>query len=198
MPQVVDELAAIVPNRVYAAIPKTADVQDGYQDVTIAELAGSVNFMARWLEKRFGRSETFETITYVGLSDLKGITILLAAIKVGYKVRYHIVKILYFHTDLHGQMLVPSPRNPPAINLHLMNATASSKVLYATELEPLMKPLQAMAPSTEFQAVPPFQEMLDGDGNTTPYPYVKTFEEARNDPIVVLHSSGSTGKAERP
>ncbi|KAL2288752.1 hypothetical protein FJTKL_03420 [Diaporthe vaccinii] len=50
-----------------------------------------------------------------------------------------------------------------------------------------------MTSSTEFQAVPPFQEMLDGDGNTTPYPYGKTFEEARDDPIVVLHSSGSTG-----
>lgn len=88
MPQVVDELAASTPDRVYAAIPKTSDVQDGYRDVTIAELAHCVNFMARWLEERFGKSETFETITYVGLSDLKGITILLAAIKVGFKVRH--------------------------------------------------------------------------------------------------------------
>lgn len=86
VPQVVDELAATDPDRVYAAIPKTSDVQDGYRDVTIAELSSCVNFMARWLEQRFGKSETFETITYVGLSDLKGITILLAAIKVGYKV----------------------------------------------------------------------------------------------------------------
>lgn len=85
VPQVVDELAAKVPDRVYAAIPKTSDVQDGYRDVTIAELAQCVNFMARWLEEKFGKSETFETLTYVGLSDLKGITILLAAIKVGYK-----------------------------------------------------------------------------------------------------------------
>lgn len=75
-----------------------------------------------------------------------------------------------------------------------MDATGSTKVLYATELEPLVKPLQAMAPSTEFQAVPSFQQMLDGDGDTSAYPYGKTFEEARNDPIVVLHSSGSTGK----
>lgn len=78
-----------------------------------------------------------------------------------------------------------------------MNATGSNKVLYATELGPLMRPLQAMTSSTEFQAVPPFQEMLDGDGNTTPYPYGKTFEEARDDPIVVLHSSGSTGKTRK-
>lgn len=86
MPQVVDDLAATVPDRVYAAIPKTSDVKDGYRDITIADLARCVNFMARWLEGRFGKSKTFETITYVGLSDLKGIATLLAAIKVGYKV----------------------------------------------------------------------------------------------------------------
>lgn len=75
-----------------------------------------------------------------------------------------------------------------------MNATACNKVLYAAELAPLMKPLQALASSARFEAVPSFQEMLDGKEGVTPYPYVKTFEEARNDPIVVLHSSGSTGK----
>lgn len=100
VPQVVDQLAATVPDRVYAAIPKTSDVQDGFQDVTIAELANCINFMARWLEKRFGRSETFETITYVGLSDLKGITILLAAIKVGYKVHRHTCRNFRYHTYL--------------------------------------------------------------------------------------------------
>lgn len=101
VPQVVDELAATAPDRVYAAIPKTSDVQDGYRDVTMAELSGCVNFMARWLEQRFGKSETFETITYVGLSDLKGITILLAAIKVGYKVRLLTLRKRILSTDLH-------------------------------------------------------------------------------------------------
>lgn len=75
-----------------------------------------------------------------------------------------------------------------------MNATGSNKVLYAAELSPWTKPLQTMAPSAKFEAVPFFQEMLDGDGSTAPYPYGKNFDEARNDPIIVLHSSGSTGK----
>lgn len=86
VPQVLDELDADDPTRVYAAVPKTADLKDGYRDVTVADMARCVNFMAAWLEKKFGKSTTFESITYVGLSDLKGITILLAAIKAGYKV----------------------------------------------------------------------------------------------------------------
>lgn len=87
VPQVLDELATTDPKRVYAAIPKTSDVKDGYQDVTVADLARCVNFMAKWIEDKFGRSDAFETITYVGLSDLRGIVTLLAAIKTGYKVR---------------------------------------------------------------------------------------------------------------
>ena len=86
VPQVLDELAISDPGRVYAAIPKTADVKDGYRDVTVADLAACANFMARWIEDRFGRSDGFETITYVGLSDLKGMALLLGAIKTGYKV----------------------------------------------------------------------------------------------------------------
>lgn len=87
-PLVLDELAKSDPKRVYAAIPKTADVKHGYQDITVAELARCVNFMADWLEDKFGRSTDFETITYLGLSDLRGIVTLLAAIKTGYKVSH--------------------------------------------------------------------------------------------------------------
>lgn len=86
VPQVLDELARTDPHRVYAAIPKTADVKDGYQDVTVADLARAVDFIAKWIHDKFGTSSNFETITYVGLSDLKGIVTLLAAVKTGYKV----------------------------------------------------------------------------------------------------------------
>lgn len=87
VPQVLDELAVTDPERVYAAVPKTANVKDGYQDITVADLASCVNFTAKWIEKKFGTSADFETITYIGLSDLRGIVTLLAAIKTGYKVR---------------------------------------------------------------------------------------------------------------
>lgn len=65
----------------YAAIPKTSNVKDGYHDVSVACLARCVDFMAKWIEDKFGRSDSFETITYIGLSDLRGPVTLLAAIK---------------------------------------------------------------------------------------------------------------------
>ncbi|KAM0814113.1 putative Carrier domain-containing protein [Seiridium cardinale] len=173
IPNVLDELRNTDPTRVYAAIPKTADVKDGFVDITVADLARCVDFMAQWIEDRFGKSDKFETITYVGPSEPRGPVLFLAAVKAGYK------------------LLLPSPRNTPSINLSLMEQTGSTKLLHAPELGPLIKPMRALAPSIHIEAVPTFEEMLDS--NPAHYPFSKSFEEARNDPIIVLHSSGSTG-----
>lgn len=94
VPQVLDELATAEPERVYASIPKTTDVKDGYRDITMADLARCVNFMAKWIEDKFGRSNSFETITYIGLSDLRGVATFLGAIKTGYKVRKFPVSVI--------------------------------------------------------------------------------------------------------
>lgn len=72
-----------------------------------------------------------------------------------------------------------------------MIQTASEKVLYAAELEPLIQPLEEIMTSASFDAVPSLLVMLDS--KPEPYHYRKRFEEARHDPIAVLHSSGSTG-----
>jgi hypothetical protein len=86
MPAVLDELAATNPNRLYGAIPKTTEMKDGFRDISVADLARCVNFMARWMEDRFGRSDKFETITYMGTSDFRGTVVFIAAVKCGYKV----------------------------------------------------------------------------------------------------------------
>lgn len=86
MPRVLDELAKTNPDKAFAAIPKTSDVKDGYRDISVADMARCVDFMAKWLEEKYGRSNKFETITYIGLSDLRGPAIVLAAVKAGYKV----------------------------------------------------------------------------------------------------------------
>lgn len=86
LPNVVDELRNSSPSRVYASCPKTADVADGFFDFTVADLGRCVDFMASWIENKFGRSDNFETITYIGLSEIRGPVTFLAAIKAGYKV----------------------------------------------------------------------------------------------------------------
>ncbi|KAI1505652.1 acetyl-CoA synthetase-like protein [Biscogniauxia marginata] len=173
LPLVLDELAESNPNRLFAAIPKTANVTDGFRDITVADLAHCVNFMAQWIEDRFSRSDNFETISYIGISDLRGPILFQAAVKCGYK------------------LLLPSPRNTPSTNKSLMDQTGCTKILHPSEVAPLVKQLQDLEPSVHTQTIPSFEEMM----RSTPekYNYRKSFYEARDDPIVVLHSSGSTG-----
>lgn len=86
LPCVLDELARTYPRRLFCAIPKSADISEGFNDITVSEVARCVDFMAAWVEDRFGQSETFETIGYIGIPDLRGVVIFYATVKYGYKV----------------------------------------------------------------------------------------------------------------
>ncbi|MCJ1373904.1 hypothetical protein MMC20_005134 [Loxospora ochrophaea] len=86
LPRVVDELAQVDPERVYASIPIAPDVCQGFRDVTIRDMASAANSMAWWLEKTVGKSDDFETLSYMGITDLRYPIIFLAAVKCGYKV----------------------------------------------------------------------------------------------------------------
>ncbi|KAI1778529.1 acetyl-CoA synthetase-like protein [Hypoxylon cercidicola] len=174
LPSVVDELARTDPRKLYAAVPLTVDAADGFRDISVADIARCVDYVASWVETKFGRGSNFETMTYIGISDIRGPVVFYAAVKCGYK------------------LLIPSPRNPPAVNVSLMDQTGNcNKLVHAAEVLPLIKPLQGLKPSMHTEAIPSFNDMLES--NPQHYPYEKDFIQAKNDPVLVLHSSGSTG-----
>lgn len=91
MPSVLDEIAKENPNKLFAAIPRSSDVEQGFRDITVADAARCVNFLAKWIEDKCGSSETFETISYIGIADLRGPLLFQAAVKCGYKVCWRTV-----------------------------------------------------------------------------------------------------------
>lgn len=84
--QVVDELARSNPERIYATLPLSSDLSQGFHDVTMLRVSQAVNNCAHWLEHTIGRSTVFETLSDMGLSDLRYAVVFLAAVKCGYKV----------------------------------------------------------------------------------------------------------------
>ena len=86
LPQVVDELARSKSKRIYATLPLTSDLTQGFRDVTMLQVSQAVNRVAYWLEQIIGRSTVFETLSYMGLPDLRYAIVFLAAVKCGYKV----------------------------------------------------------------------------------------------------------------
>ena len=82
----VERIAQTDPDRVYSSIPKTDQFQDGYANMTFHQLKQAVNRAAGWLENTFGRNSTFETLGYIGLSDIRYVMLVLAGLYVGCKV----------------------------------------------------------------------------------------------------------------
>ena len=73
-----------------------------------------------------------------------------------------------------------------------MGQTGSTKLLNSSELAPVVKKILSQETTVRNETVPSFDEMLNS--TVEHYPYDKEFSEAKDDPVVVLHSSGSTGK----
>ncbi|GAW21829.1 hypothetical protein ANO14919_113540 [Xylariales sp. No.14919] len=172
MPTVLDDLAARSPARVYAAVPKTNDIKDGFRDITFADVARMVNFIAWWVEDRFGRSDKFEAIGYIGIADVRGPILFQGLVKSGFKI------------------LLLSPRNQVSNNISLMTQTGCSRLLYASELSPLVDPIRASSLSLHAEAIPLLEDMMASAPKH--YTYQKLFEDTRDEPAAVLHSSGST------
>ncbi len=86
LPVEIDRLAVNEPKKVYASIPKSLDLEDGFRDITYADLARAINRAAAWLEETFGRSKNCETLVYIGLSDLRYPIFIFGASKVGFQV----------------------------------------------------------------------------------------------------------------
>jgi acyl-CoA synthetase (AMP-forming)/AMP-acid ligase II len=78
--------AYIYPSETYAHIPNGSTVEEGFRAVTYEQILHAVDATAFWLEDQLGKSTDFETLLYVGVSDLRYVLIFFAAQKCGYKV----------------------------------------------------------------------------------------------------------------
>ena len=88
LPQILDELSRSAPGRLYATIPRLAtNLSQGFQDITMKDATIYVDALAWWLHEAVGPSDTFETLSYIGIPDIRAAFVFLAAIKCGYKVR---------------------------------------------------------------------------------------------------------------
>lgn len=175
LPSLLDETGTDTPERIYASWPRTRDLADGFQDVSHGQVLRAADALATWLTERHGVSKDFETLAYAGIGDLRYALFFFAAAKCGYKA------------------LFVSPRNPVEQNVSLLEQTKCNKFFYAEEMVNTARGLQQAIGEDllEVILVAQFDECLDA--YTKPYPFTKSFEEAMFDPVVVLHSSGSTG-----
>ncbi|KAI1413959.1 acetyl-CoA synthetase-like protein [Hypoxylon sp. FL1857] len=175
VPNIIDEIAKTDPGREAFTIPRSSDPKDGWKAVTFKEYANSINYIAHRIIETCGTPSpgSFPTIAYIGPNDARYVVILVGAIKAGYKV------------------LFISPRNSQEGQINLFNKTDCRILAFAKQQRALIQPWSRERDMKTIEVDP--VEMWFPEQEVDHFPYEKTFEKAEWEPMMVLHTSGSTG-----
>ena len=89
------------------------------------------------------------------------------------------------------QMFYSSPRNRPEVQVALLEKLDCNILFTPEQVSDVAKTVLEKRNMRKY--ILPDLEFFLNDEDVKPYPYNKTYEEARKDPYVVMHSSGTTG-----
>lgn len=172
LPSVVDAKAASGVESIWCSLPHDDnDLSKGFEDINYWRLANAVNKMAWLIHDKLGPSQNFDTIIYMGIPDIRYQIIEIAVIKTGHKV------------------LFSSHMNSVTGHLALMDKTNAQIMLSASTVKVndilLARPVR-------HEIIPELDDLLNAHP-VEEYPYLKTFDEAKDDPFLILHTSGTTG-----
>ncbi|KAH6675144.1 putative NRPS-like enzyme [Halenospora varia] len=177
MPTILRDEAKRNPQRTFAIAAISNTVEDGFRQITFEEVARAVNYVSMWLQSRFEDGDPpprHATIAYIGVPDLRYNIFFYGAVQCRYKV------------------FLPSPRNTTGVNVSLLQQTTCSRLVYSAEVGPVANILQAALPGLQCGQIPPLDDLLAAPA--TEYPYDLKYADVFREPILILHSSGSTGQ----
>lgn len=175
LPTIIDQVAGQDPTRECLQIPRSSQPSDGWRIVTWKDMANGVNRCAHKIVELWGKPQegSFPTIAYIGPNDARYIVLMIAASKAGYKA------------------LFISPRNSKDGQLNLFQMTDCNILAFASSQKETIQP---WLKERNMEAVEVSDlEAWFPEAEVPHFPYTKTFDEAEWEPLMVLHTSGSTG-----
>lgn len=176
-PPFIDRRASETPDRVWAVIPKTENLRDGYRNVTYAQFANGINKVAWWLDNHLPRLGEFDTVFYDGPNDVRWLFIMFAIQKTK------------------RQLLILNPNNSIEADIKLLEQTNCQTIVAAKGSGGHSAELSKAVPTLGYVAFPEVEVFLS-DEVVEMYPYEEpaTEEEAARIPWKISHTSGTTGE----
>lgn len=172
----IDQYSKEAPERVWASVPQDENnLAKGFKDITYRHLANAINRASWWLDAALGKSNgNFETFAYAGPKDMRFPILAVAAVKVG------------------RQILLPSAFATREAQLHVLDVTKCQAYLHPQSMQRAIESLIAERGNIQRVLVPEVHEWVNED-EAQPYGYVKGWDEAKLDPWIIFHTSGTTG-----
>jgi acyl-coenzyme A synthetase/AMP-(fatty) acid ligase len=146
-----------------------------YDELSISQLANAVNYMSYWLSDAICdlNLSAKEPIGFFGLQDFRYVVMEAAAMKIG------------------RPLLLPSPRNAVVNTIALLEQTGCKTLFYSGNLNVQEEELRETIKGLTMIEVPSLDQM--STSKTEEFLYTKTWEEAKKDVALIVHTSGSTG-----
>lgn len=173
---IIDARAATTPDKEWLSVPRTSNPKDGWRTITYNQAANAVNLAAHKITNFSGPPDppsSFPTVAYIGSNDARYFAFALGAVKAGY------------------QALFISPRNSQEGQLNLFGLTNCHFICFDTTFSSIVSPWLQERDMRAIVAAP-FENWFPTE-KVKPFPYNKTFEQAEWDPLLLLHTSGTTG-----
>ncbi|KAL7629881.1 hypothetical protein AAE478_001404 [Parahypoxylon ruwenzoriense] len=175
LPYIIDEIAEKDPGREAFSIPRSSNPKDGWSVITFQEYSKAINHFAHKIVETCGRppAGAFPTIAYLGPNDARYVVLLVGAVKAGYKP------------------LFISPRNSQQGQLSLFDTTDCRILAFPKTHRELVRPWLEKREMNTIEVGP--IEAWFPEQDVEPFPYERTFDQAEWEPLLILHTSGSTG-----
>ncbi|KAL9017666.1 MAG: hypothetical protein Q9185_005000 [Variospora sp. 1 TL-2023] len=161
----IDEYALNEPNRPWVAIPRSDDnLADGFVDITFEQFAKAINRAAAWLDQVLGASDGSSSFETFAYAGEKDI-------------RYPIMAVAAVKTGR---------------KIHVVKKTNCRAFVCAKSLEGQADVIVKASQDMPVVVAPELAELL-AEGPSPPYAYTKSWEEAKDDPWIIFHTSGTSG-----
>ncbi|TVY44200.1 Non-canonical non-ribosomal peptide synthetase [Lachnellula occidentalis] len=177
LPQVIDTWAAEDPDYIVGMMAKSNSdsIPLDFINLSVSQLSNAVNYTSYWLDETLDTKagHATETIAFIGLQDFRYWAMHLASVKTG------------------RRLLLPGPRNALPNTTSLIDTTNCKTLFYSGPLASQAEALQKLSTGLKIFPLPSLDTMIAS--KTPHYPYGKTWAEAKDDVVMIVHTSGSTG-----
>ncbi|KAF2760795.1 AMP-binding enzyme [Pseudovirgaria hyperparasitica] len=170
------DIAQYDPSRAWASVPiDDNDLAKGFRDVTYKSLLNAVSHATHWLQAHIQLEDVFETLAYAGPKDL----------------RYPILALAVAH--IRAKLLLPSPFVAKSALSHLVRSSHCKIFLHDATFHSLVsEAVELSGNGAVILQVPQLESWLQ-DEPATPVFWDRSWDQAKNDPWMIFHTSGTTG-----